>query len=320
MAGQGRRSTSQTDPYEAPAPRRRIGIWLITGVLVVGAGLGGYAVYRAVSNTVNPQECTVAQAGNSVTLDNIQAANAATIAAVARARGLPQHAVVVAVATARQESKLRNLTGGDRDSIGLFQQRPSMGWGTPEEIGDPVYATGKFYSVLTKVPNWQTIDVGKAAQAVQKSADQGGSSYAQWEPMATLVAAALTGAPDATLTCTPTDAQVTVETPGSTGFTPRADAVGKAVDHAFGANTITTSTGGPKVAPSADGLTASITVPSGSPELQVVYARWAVAHADSLSLDRVAYGDQVWTRSSGKWKTADKPVSGTVDVTVVKGS
>jgi hypothetical protein len=302
-----------------PGPRRRIGVWLVSGVLLAAAAGGAYAIYRTVETKITPKECTVAQTGgDSVSLDPTQAGNAATIAAVGKARGLPPRAVVVALATARQESKLRNLTYGDRDSLGLFQQRPSMGWGTADQVSDPVYAAGKFYSVLTKVKNWQTLDVGVAAQSVQHSADPGGSSYQQWEPMATLVTQALTGASDTTLTCTPEDAKVAVETPEAGGLTPRASAVRDALTKEFGATSITTNSGQPRATGSADGLTVS--VPAATEDLQRVYARWAVAQAQALAVDRVAYGDQVWTRDSGNWAKAGRPAAaGQVTVTVVKG-
>ena len=101
-------------------------------------------------------------------------------------RALPQRAVIVALATALQESKLRNLNYGDSDSLGLFQQRPSQGWGTPTQIMTPTYAAGKFYDALLKVPNWQAIPLTQAADAVQHSAFP--DAYRDWEPRATALA------------------------------------------------------------------------------------------------------------------------------------
>lgn len=121
-----------------------------------------------------------------------QGANAATIAAVARERGLPERAVVIALATAMQESKLENIDYGDRDSLGLFQQRPSMGWGTPAQVTDPRYSADKFYDGLVGVNNWQTLPVTVAAQEVQRSGFP--DAYAQWEGMATVLSDHLTGA------------------------------------------------------------------------------------------------------------------------------
>ena len=92
---------------------------------------------------------------------------------MAKRRGLPNHAVTVALAAALQESKLYNVNYGDRDSVGIFQQRPSQGWGTPAQLIDPAYAANAFYSHLEKIPTWRTLEVAKAAQLVQHSADVG---------------------------------------------------------------------------------------------------------------------------------------------------
>jgi hypothetical protein len=87
-----------------------------------------------------------------------------------------------------QESELRNPPGGPDDSIGLFQQRPSQGWGTPAPLADADYAAITFFQALLKVPGWQTMALADAAQAVQKSAFP--DAYARWEPEATVVCAA----------------------------------------------------------------------------------------------------------------------------------
>ena len=127
-------------------------------------------------------------------------ANAATIAAVGLVRQLPERAVVVALATAFQESELKNLDYGDRDSVGLFQQRPSQGWGTPEQILDPRYSAGKFYSSLVKVRNWEGLRVTEAAQRVQRSAFP--EAYEKWADESTVLAEALTGRAGSAVTCT----------------------------------------------------------------------------------------------------------------------
>ena len=84
-------------------------------------------------------------------------------------RGLPARAASIALATAYQESKLRNLDHGDRDSLGLFQQRPSQGWGTAEQLQDPYYAVNAFYDALVKVDGYQAMRITEAAQKVQRS-------------------------------------------------------------------------------------------------------------------------------------------------------
>jgi hypothetical protein len=125
-------------------------------------------------------ECRLPDTSLSVTPE--QVANARTIAQVARDRGLPDRAVVIALATAQQESRLRNLDYGDRDSLGLFQQRPSQGWGTEAQVQDPVYAAGKFYDGLVQVPDWQSGRLTEIAQSVQLSGHP--ELYQQWEVMA----------------------------------------------------------------------------------------------------------------------------------------
>jgi hypothetical protein len=149
-----------------------------------------------------PGQCTIA--GLSMTLTAEQVANAATIAAVGRDRGLPERAIVIALATAQQESRLRNLDYGDRDSLGLFQQRPSAGWGTDAQVQDPVYAANKFYDHLVKVPGWETGRLTEISQSVQISAFP--EAYQQWEEMAQKLAAAQISDLPGQITCIPDEA------------------------------------------------------------------------------------------------------------------
>ena len=116
-------------------------------------------------------------------LDAAQRQNAATIIGVARGMGAPPRAWLIALATAMQESTLNNINYGDRDSLGLFQQRPSQGWGTPAQVTDPVYATTIFIERLLEVPGWDSLPVTVAAQTVQRSAFP--DAYAKWEGLAT---------------------------------------------------------------------------------------------------------------------------------------
>ena len=146
-----------------------------------------------------PGQCSLA--GSTLTLTAEQLSNAETITAVAQQRGLPARAVVIALATAQQESRLRNLDYGDRDSLGLFQQRPSQGWGTEAQVQDPVYAAGKFYDGLVEVRGWQTARLTDAAQRVQRSGFP--EAYQQWEPMATAWAAAILADQAELIACNP---------------------------------------------------------------------------------------------------------------------
>ncbi|WP_236241494.1 C40 family peptidase [Streptomyces sp. CC228A] len=118
-----------------------------------------------------------------------QIPNAKTIQATGVAMKVPARGQVVALATALQESGLRNLDYGDRDSLGLFQQRPSQGWGTAQQVRDPVHASTRFYEALLKVPGWQSMTVTQAAQAVQKSGFP--DAYAKWEPLGTALQKAI---------------------------------------------------------------------------------------------------------------------------------
>ena len=136
--------------------------------------------------------CTAGQVPRATAhLDADQTRNASTVVAVGRGLGAPSRGLVVALATALQESGLRNLVYGDRDSLGLFQQRPSQGWGSPAQIVDPRYAASRFYAALLAVPGWRALSVAAAAQAVQRSAFP--DAYARWEDDATVIVAALTG-------------------------------------------------------------------------------------------------------------------------------
>ncbi len=124
-----------------------------------------------------------ARSATSVTqLSDEQKQNAAIIISVAKGMGLPPRAWLVALATAMQESTLRNINYGDRDSLGLFQQRPSQGWGSPAQVTDPVYATTIFLDRLSQVPEWDRLPVTVAAQTVQRSAFP--QAYAKWEGLA----------------------------------------------------------------------------------------------------------------------------------------
>src|SRR5437868_14302602 len=161
--------------------RRSKRLTLIAVILVVALLGAGVLVWVATRGPKGPPKaagkpCRVRNYG----LDLDQARNATTIAAVGKRLGLPDHAVSIALATAYLESGLHNLNHGDRDSLGLFQQRPSQGWGTPAQILTPHYAAAAFYQHLARVPRWQVLPVTQAAQKVQRSALPNG--YSLFEP------------------------------------------------------------------------------------------------------------------------------------------
>jgi murein DD-endopeptidase MepM/ murein hydrolase activator NlpD len=167
--------------------------------------------------------------GNSATIQTVsintpkvsgyskaQVANAAAIVKTGQDLKMPPRAWVVAVATAMQESGLTNLGNlgkhNDHDSLGLFQQRPSTGWGTPAEVTNPVHASTSFYKTLKKVSGWQSMPLTKAAQEVQRSAYP--SAYAKWEDDASSLVNKLSG-----------DAAKTPITATSIGMCAKADEV-----------------------------------------------------------------------------------------------
>jgi peptidoglycan DL-endopeptidase CwlO len=123
-----------------------------------------------------------------------QRQNAGIIVSTARSLNAPPRAWVIALATAMQESNLRNIPYGDRDSEGLFQQRPSQGWGTRTDVTDPVHATTTFIQRLLAVPGWDAMALTDAAQIVQRSAFP--DAYRKWEGLATQLVTQLGQVPD----------------------------------------------------------------------------------------------------------------------------
>ncbi len=243
--------------------------WLVL-LAVLALVVGG--VVWAIRSIPGTPGCTVTGGERDVALTLEQAGNAATIAGVGAAQGMPDHAVTVALATALQESGLRNLEGGDRDSAGLFQQRPSQGWGSYEQVTDPVYSAGAFYRKLRTEPNWPTLDVADAAQLIQRSAD--GSLYAQWEPQARTMARALTGQAGPALRCR--------ELPDNTD----PDDVARVAAAELG----TTVLSGPHDAARGWEL-----------------ANWLVAHAARFGLESVTYDGTSWTADEGEWSPSGTP-------------
>ncbi|GGZ55189.1 heavy metal transporter [Streptomyces bluensis] len=311
-----------------PSRRRRGRLLRIGSALVVLLSLAGYLAVQYLTGGNGAPRCEVVSGkgdGASYEFTPEQAANAATISAVGTSRGMPERAVAIALATALQESGLRNITHGDRDSLGLFQQRPSQGWGTEEQIMDPAYAAGEFYKHLAKVPDYTRLPLTVAAQRVQRSGFP--DAYAKHEPDATLLAAALTGRAAATLTCE-----------GRPGATPNGgpDAVRAALVRDFGRGVLpsaatqmragdSTSTAGSPDAASATAAAPSPTTPaahdvtvpvrpgtgSGADSEASVrrrgweLAHWAVANSSELHIERVTYAGREWVAGgrAGAWRT-----------------
>lgn len=171
--------------------RTRTFLFLCALALIGGVS---FALWRGLGPLPDPEGCSAAVDGRTVSLELDQAENATLIAAIGIQRGLPARAVSIALATAYQESKIRNLAHGDRDSLGIFQQRPSQGWGSAAQIRNPVYAINAFYDALEKVDGYQTMRITEAAQAVQRSGFP--EAYEDHAPDARALASALTGYSD----------------------------------------------------------------------------------------------------------------------------
>jgi hypothetical protein len=239
--------------------------------------------------------CEATANGYTSSLAVDQTANAALIAAIAERREVPARAVTIALATALQESRLRNIDYGDRDSIGLFQQRPSQGWGTVEEIMDPVYATKKFFSALVKVPNYENLPITEAAQAVQRSAFP--LAYADHEETARRFASALTGHSPAGLACHLPPA----ESPGSP------EDLAANLTSAFGKRLGVATEPPSAVDDDAQPAGGRLTAVAPTEREGWAVAAWAVAHAHAERITAVEAGSLRWERTWGEWRERTDP-------------
>lgn len=247
---------------------------MATLLVIAGGFVALYIHFRPYLHGTNCE----ARDGSEVTpLDLDQASNAATIAAVALRRKLPEQAVVIAYATALQESHLRNLQSGDRDSVGLFQQRPSQGWGSARQLKDPAYASSRFFSALVKVKDYTGMSVHEAAQKVQRSAD--GTAYAQHEEDARVLAAAYTGRFPGAVRC---------------WFPPN-----KRKKHSAAAQALADLRSTIKRPGTGDGIAAPNTRAGWT------MAEWMVAHAQAYGLREVRYAGRHWRSDNGHdgWTT-----------------
>jgi hypothetical protein len=271
---------------------RRLLVLLLTLALVAG---GVYAAVFFVqrSETLVSERCTAVVDGQTAELAPDQAVYASLITAVAVQRGLPPRAATIALATAMQESKLRNIEHGDQagpDSRGLFQQRPSQGWGTEEQVMDPFYATNAFYDALVQIPGYESMEITEAAQRVQRSAFP--TAYAQHEQMGRFFASGLSGQ-------TPEAVQCTLRSAGAAG------------DPASIADKLAQAYGFP--ASAVDGQ-ALVVDAEGSQAWSV--AQWAVANAKTLDVIQVDVAGRSWTRTERDgWQESDAP-DGQVRITV----
>lgn len=258
-------------------------------VIAILLAIGAYAAYTAyqrfVVQVLTVPGCQAGTGGNAIALDFGQAADAAIVAGVAVREHLPSRALTIAYATAFQESKLENLSYGDRDSVGIFQQRPSEGWGTSAQLQDPAYASQAFFGALVKVTNYTKIPVYQAAQDVQKSAD--GSAYEQYAQTGTLLASYYTATPHA-VTCWYNPATQAADQ----GVSAKLNLHGAAeeMDHVFGApgDAGAALTGVSRILAGAADL---ITTVHGA---GWAVANWLVSNASSYGITQVSYAGYQW--------------------------
>ncbi|MGQ0632295.1 MAG: hypothetical protein ACT4P1_14830 [Sporichthyaceae bacterium] len=298
------------------APRRVRAFISTVLAFVLLLGLGAVVVRIAADRIVLTEACTARAGGAKARVSPEQARFAATIAAVAARRGLPARAATIALATALQESGLRNLDYGDRDSLGLFQQRPSQGWGTPEQVQDPVYAAGKFYDALVKIEGYKTMNINDAAQKVQRSGFP--QAYSKHEIRARALASALTGYSEAAFTCAIRTGSTEPEVINAAGLTPRAQATLDGARAAFGdLSAGGFAPGGVRSGHSAgsahyDGRAVDLfyrPINAQSRRSGWAMAHWLVAHADTLNIATVIYDGRIWTarRSVQGWRDYNPP-------------
>jgi hypothetical protein len=238
---------------------------------VIAAGVGAFWWLRArnLTEPVPGQQRCVATADNTSTVVDLEQAHfASIIAGVSVRRGLPSRAASIALATAYQETGIRNLNYGDRDSVGLFQQRPSQGWGTRQQLMDPHYATGKFYDALVKIKNWESADINDVAQKIQFSAHP--EAYRDHEADARVLASALTGQSAAGFSCLDRSG-----TPGD------AKELRTSLQRTFG-----------NIDDSADGSV--VTIRAGSGRRAWTYAHFAVANAHLYGVTTVKIRNRSW--------------------------
>ncbi|MCC2307038.1 hypothetical protein [Cellulomonas chengniuliangii] len=279
---------------------------VLLAVLAAGIVVVVLVLVRSEPPKVTAERCVVQIDGTSWVLSPEQAGNAALLSSTAIRRGLPARAVTIAIATALQESRLINIDYGDRDSVGLFQQRPSQGWGAVEQIMDPVYSTNAFYDGLVKVQGYEQLPITEAAQAVQRSGFP--DAYAQHEGRSRAWASALTGFSPGALTCT-------LREPSGPGSAPAFTA---RVERDYGALPASSSTG-------EDGITTVVldTTPlahgvTGDQErFAWAVAQWSVAVAAEQQVTRVSVDGETWSRDTGAWAPAGRVLpAGEVRVTL----
>ncbi|CAN5380824.1 cobalt transporter [soil metagenome] len=268
----------------ASGARRGAVAILVVIAAVVALAVGGRQLWDKARTAIRSDGCDF----GSYNLTLSRAQNASQMTSVVIKRALPERAAVLVLGAALQESKLDNIASGDgdRDSVGVLQQRPSQGWGSATNLANVSYATGKFLDALVKVPNWTTASLASVVQEVQVSAD--GTAYAKHEAEAQALADVLMGKTAAGVTC---------------NFSQPA----KIASVGTVSNRIVLDL--PVNRPSVSGTSVSVSGASWAT------AAWFVTHASSYGIDKVAYAGRVWTRAKG-WQNDPAVSASAVNATL----
>lgn len=294
-----------------PGRRRRrplrLAVTVLTVLAVATTGVV-LALNRLDDHSPVAERCAATADGQAWHLSPAQADNAALIAITTVRRGMPARAATIGLATALQESRLLNIDYGDRDSIGLFQQRPSQGWGTIEQIMDPVYSTTAFYDGLDTIEGYPELPVTEAAQAVQRSGFP--DAYAQHESRSRAWASSLTGYSEGTLTCE----LASVDPASLVSVQASVEGLEQRIHRDLGA--LHVSVDGASVLVDATPLVGEAEQTRGA----WAVAQWAVAVADATDVVQVDVDDLTWTRRDPEWVAvadgAAPPAPGQVRITV----
>ena len=273
--------------------------------------------------------CTAEVDGHTVEVDLEQAENAALISAISAQRGMPARAASIALATAYQESKLYNIDYGDRDSVGLFQQRPSQGWGTVAQLMDPVYATNAFFDALQDVDGYETMAITVAAQEVQRSAFP--DAYADHEQDGRALASALTGNSPRALWCdVPGDAGEASDEIDESGLVDRASVVRRDLEARFGPLSLGgfepggVSSGHMEGSAHYEGRAIDVffrPVNADNRKRGWAMASYLVANADRLEVRTIIFDDRIWhagSRSGDGWTDYRVPSSSGGDQAILE--
>ncbi len=308
---------------------RRAGLTLAALATVGVLVLVGLAVLRGTGPLAGPlrgaDRCLAEVDGHEVELGVEQAENAALIVAISQQRGMPARAATIALATAYQESKILNIEHGDRDSVGLFQQRPSQGWGTVEEILDPVFATNAFYDALENVDGYRSMEVTDAAQAVQRSAFP--QAYADHEQDARVLASALTGhSPESFWCVIAGEHSTSTSRLNKAGLVPRAAAVRSELDALFGAplggfepRGVSSGHMSGSAHYAGRAIDAFVRpVNAGNRRRGWAIAHYLVAQADRLAIRTVIFDDRIWQAGRGGWRDYRVPSSSSGDQSILE--